>query len=86
MPRICKIHEIALKRKRVDVVAGMPGNEMLEIESSYPYHGLYSWTGGCIVYEDQPDTKFKYVCEVCHTLAKKISAEYDSDVTAVYKA
>ena len=61
MARICEIHNIALKRKTVDVVAGMPGNIMLEIERTYPYHGLYAWTGGCIVYEDQPDERFKYV-------------------------
>ncbi len=71
MQRICKTHDSTLKRKQVDVIAGMPGTEMLYIENHYPYHGLYSWTGGCIVYEDQHNTKFKYICDVCHTLAKK---------------
>ena len=86
MPRICKIHDVGLKRKRVDLIAGMPSSQMLIIEQNYPYHGLYSWTGGCIVYGDQPDTKYKYVCEECHTLALKISEPYDPEVTAIYKA
>ena len=86
MPRICKIHDVGLKRKRVDVIAGMPGSQMLIIEQNLPYHGLYSWTGGCIVYEDQPDMKFKYVCEKCHTLAKNISERNDTGVIEIYEA
>ena len=86
MPRICKIHDVGLKRKRVDLIAGMPGTQMFTIEQNYPYHGMYSWTGGCIVYGDQPDTKFKYVCEECHTLAKRLSDKYDSEVTEIYES
>jgi hypothetical protein len=86
MPRICKMHDSKLKRKTVDVIAGMPGSQMLIIEENYPYHGLYSWTGGCIVYQDQPDTKFKYVCEECHTLAKKMSNDNDLGVIEIYEA
>ena len=52
-------------------------HEISELDWIYPHHGLYSWSGECVVDGDHPDAKCKYVCEICHTLAINISTSYD---------
>ena len=69
----CPVHGTTLVYKEVPISYGMPppDSEVFEIDSKFPYHGL--WTlGGCVVWSEIPETEMELVCSDCNDAAKKL--------------
>ena len=50
---ICSIHQITLEQKKVSVLLGYPAPEVFDVDNMFPYHGLWSELGGCLVEVDE---------------------------------
>ena len=71
----CRVHGKELIGKEVPIFYGMPtpDSNILEIDSSFPHHGLWS-IGGCEISDDSPENTIGQVCADCHDAAKKMES------------
>ena len=70
---IFNIHQITLKQKKASVLLGYPAPEVFDVDNMFPYHGLWSELGGCLVAMDENGevaNKTKRNVEVCDECSK----------------
>jgi len=67
----CPVHGTALVEKEVPIFYRRRATLKSEIDSKFPHHGLRS-LGGCVVFDDSPETEIGQVCSDCHDAAKKM--------------
>ena len=74
---MCDIHQTELKVKKVSALLGYPHPKVFDVDRMFPYHGLWSGLGGCVVEMDEngeianENKQDVGVCSECNNGAKK---------------
>ena len=74
---MCDIHQVKLEEKKASTFLGYPAQEVFDVDNMFPYHGLWSELGGCVVLMDENgEVANEYeedveVCSECNKDAKK---------------
>ena len=50
---LCNIHQVKLEEKKASTFLGYPAQEVFDVDNMFPYHGLWSELGGCLVAMDE---------------------------------
>ena len=75
---MCDIHQTELKVKKVSALLGYPHPKVFDVDSMFPYHGLWSGLGGCVVEMDEngeianENKRDVGVCSECNKAAEKL--------------
>ena len=50
---MCNIHNVELEEKKASTFLGYPEQDVFDVDNMFPYHGLWSELGGCVVLMDE---------------------------------
>ena len=72
---LCNIHQVKLEEKKASTFLGYPAQEVFDVDNMFPYHGLWSELGGCVVLMDENGevaNEYENDVEVLNILIQKI--------------
>ncbi len=82
---LCNIHQVKLEEKKASTFLGYPAQEVFDVDNMFPYHGLWSELGGCLVAMDENGevaNEYENDVEVCSECNKAAKIFLDNDNSA----
>ena len=79
---LCNIHQVKLEEKKATTFLGYPDQEVFDVDNMFPYHGLWSELGGCVVLMDENGevaNEYENDVEVCSECNKAAKIFLDND-------